>query len=1332
MYSVYKQTHPPTGIEHCVYCNFFNTLERNLVIAAVNQLHVYRLNPDTEDDTGKNVSEQNLGSQSFFFQLSVVEYDPSTHDLQTTSLHYFEEPALKDGFAVTYSIPEIRVDPDGRCAAMLIYGTRLVILPFRRDAVIEDSDISGGGKSPIMSSYIIDLKSFDEKITNVKDFQFLHGYYEPTVFMLYEPFPTWAGRTAVRADTCCIAAISLNIQERVNPVIWSMNNLPFDCCKVMAVPKPIGGVMVVAVNSLLYLNQSVPPYGVALNSIASSSTLFPLRTQEGIRIALDCSQAAFMTNDRLVLSLKGGELYVLTLVVDGMRSVRSFHFDKSAASVLTTCMCICEEGFLFLGSRLGNSLLLKYTEKAQDQIELREEPKKEEPPTKKKKVTESEVASDVSQIENLYELEVYGSAENPKGTTIANYSFEVCDNIWNIAPCANIVMGEPAFLSEEFSGTDNPDIELVTTSGYSKNGALSVLQRTIRPQIVTTFELPGCIDMWTVKGELPEEEGGSRTSIEGETTNTEQEDKDSVKDGHAFLILSREDSSMILQTGQEIMELDHSGFSTQTATIFAGNIGDNKYIIQVSPSGVRLLEGVKQLQYLTVEQTSTICQCSVSDPYALLMTEAGMIFLLTLKQDAVSGNSRLSMTKPLLPQHSKILTLCTYKDKSGLFRTKPVNENEVPAPVETKPNRSSIEKVYNMDSSNVDDEDELLYGDTDTSVFSSSMDTSQTEVKSPTKSSRLQNDIKPTYWALVCRENGVLEIYSMPDFKLSYYVKNFPMGQKILVDSVQVKDKLSTGSSSFADRSDKLLGEMPILKEILMVGLGYRKTRPYLMARIEDDFYMYEAFPYFQASIDNHLKLRFKKVQHNLIMKDRKSRKKRIEDEGLPDETIRQQRVARLRYFEDVAGYSGVFVCGPYPHWIFMTTRGSLRIHPMIIDGPITCFSSFHNVNCPKGFFYFNKLGELRITVLPTHLTYDAPWAVRKIPLRCTPHFVAYHPDSKTYAVVTSTPENCNKLPKTTTEERDWDTLEKDERFIYPQLNTYALQLYSPTSWEVVPNTSVVLQEWEVCTTMKNVLLRSEENVHGEENISRGRILILDVIEVVPEPGLPLTKHKIKVLYDKEQKGPVTALAQIQGFLLTAIGQKDIKPLETYTAEYMVDNTQLCFLVSDKMKNILMYAYHPEARESIGGQRLLRKADFNVGSHINSMFRVLCRSDPAVDKRAYNADRKHITYFASLDGTLGFVLPISEKVYRRLLMLQNAMTTQIQHIAGLNPRTYRAVQSIRQELRNPQKNILDGDLLWKYLHLSMMEKTEIAKRIGTSLEQLTDDLMDIDRLTLHF
>lgn len=79
-------------------------------------------------------------------------------------------------------------------------------------------------------------------------------------------------------------------------------------------------------------------------------------------------------------------------------------------------------------------------------------------------------------------------------------------------------LGEPAFLSEEFQNSYDLDLELVTTSGYGKNGALCVLQRTIRPQIVTTFTLPGCSNMWTVR---------------------------KVDEKHAFLILSQEDGTMV-------------------------------------------------------------------------------------------------------------------------------------------------------------------------------------------------------------------------------------------------------------------------------------------------------------------------------------------------------------------------------------------------------------------------------------------------------------------------------------------------------------------------------------------------------------------------------------------------------------------------------------------------------------------------------------------------------------------------------------------------------------------------------------------------------------------
>ena len=62
----------------------------------------------------------------------------------------------------------------------------------------------------------------------------------------------------------------------------------------------------------------------------------------------------------------------------------------------------------------------------------------------------------------------------------------------------------------------------------------------------------------------------------------------------------------------------------------------------------------------------------------------------------------------------------------------------------------------------------------------------------------------------------------------------------------------------------------------------------------------------------------------------------------------------------------------------------------------------------------------------------------------------------------------------------------------------------------------------------------------GEDQQTRGKVYVLDVPDVVPEPDRPETGHKFKVHAKEDVKGGVTALSEIgpQGFLLVAQGQK--------------------------------------------------------------------------------------------------------------------------------------------------------------------------------------------------
>ncbi len=80
-----------------------------------------------------------------------------------------------------------------------------------------------------------------------------------------------------------------------------------------------------------------------------------------------------------------------------------------------------------------------------------------------------------------------------------------------------------------------------------------------------------------------------------------------------------------------------------------------------------------------------------------------------------------------------------------------------------------------------------------------------------------------------------------------------------------------------------------------------------------EELYLYEAFHYTLAATagaDQHLKLRFRKVPHGLILKEKKSAKSKKKSDFYMDEEaenpVVEDKVRRLRPFQDVSGYSGV------------------------------------------------------------------------------------------------------------------------------------------------------------------------------------------------------------------------------------------------------------------------------------------------------------------------------------------------------------------------------------------------------------------------------------------
>lgn len=187
---------------------------------------------------------------------------------------------------------------------------------------------------------------------------FLEGCHEPTLAILYEEEQACTGRLFEVKDTVTLLMISIDVINRQFPVIFSLPRLPYDSLRVYAVPKPIGGVLIAGVNQVIHADQGSRGTGVGVNGLTPLTTQMQFSMQRELSLSLERAEGVFLDANRFLWLLMSGELWVMTMRKEG-RTVTDFRFDRAGLTTLPSCAVLFMNQYVFVGSRTGDSILLK-------------------------------------------------------------------------------------------------------------------------------------------------------------------------------------------------------------------------------------------------------------------------------------------------------------------------------------------------------------------------------------------------------------------------------------------------------------------------------------------------------------------------------------------------------------------------------------------------------------------------------------------------------------------------------------------------------------------------------------------------------------------------------------------------------------------------------------------------------------------------------------------------------------------------------------------------------------------------------------------------------------
>ncbi|KAM5464606.1 mRNA cleavage and polyadenylation factor subunit [Microsporum ferrugineum] len=1290
-------------------------------------------------------------------KLSLIEWDPRNHGISTISIHYYEgeeshmSPWVPD---LGSCASNLTVDPNGNCAIFNFGIHSLAILPFHQtgdDLVMDDYDSALNGDSaadtindtqkptagdstvhskPYEPSFVLPLAALDPALTHPIHMEFLHEYREPTFGILYSQVARSTSLSIDRKDVVSYAIFTLDLQQRASTSLLTVSRLPSDMFKIVSLPPPVGGALLIGTNELVHVDQAGKTNAVGVNEFARQASAFSMVDQSDLEMRLEDCVVEQLGSDagEVLLILTDGRMAILTFKVDG-RSVSgiSLHYvaEQSGGSIIKarpSCSAGLGRSKLFCGSEEGDSILLGWSKPSSNT----KKPAKANEDTNEDGTTEfSGEDEQDDDDDDIYEDDLYSANPAPtlqekrvvNGDDTADFVFRIHDRLWSLGPFRDITLGRPPKSKPKDKRDNVPSIsaslELVAARGFGKSGGLVVLKREIDPFTIDSLKMDNVYGVWSIRVTDPKSKEASVTG--------------NSRDYDRYLLLAKakgsdKEESVVYSVGNSGLDsIDAPEFNpNEDCTIDIGTLAAGSRVVQVLRTEIRSYDynlGLTQIYPVWDEDTSeerTVVQASFAEPYLLAIRDDHS--LLVLQADKTGDLDEVEIQG--LATSADWVSGCLYEDRMKIFC-------------------SSESGTENIVGNNV-----LLFlldGNGNLSVF------------------RLPNVTEP-----LCRVNNLNLLPS----NLPYETPSRRPSNKEILTEILVAD----------------------------LGDAIRRYPYIILRTKHDDLILYEPYRVtgengesrlrFLKAV-NHVVMRpHSEKAANVVEGKHPCPRKPLR--ALSDicgyktvfmpgqnpcfilkSAITQPHVLRLRG-KAVQSLSGFHIAACERGFAYVDEDNIIRMSRLPSNTRFD--STWATRKIPLGeqvdCIVYSSASESY--VIGTSVKEDF-----KLPEDDESHtewqneFITFLPQLERGTVKLLDPKNWSIADIAPSSHE----LEPAERI---------------TCIEVIR-----LEISEITHERKDMVVVGSAIVKGEDIVPKGCIRVFEIIDVVPDPDRSEMNKRLKLFAREEVKGAVTALSGIgsQGFLIVAQGQKCMvrglkedgsllpvafKDAQCYVsvlkelkgtgmcivgdaikglwftgyseepykldlfgkeneniaviaADFLPDGNRLYVLVADDDCNLHVLQYDPEDPSSSKGDRLLHRNVFHLG-HFASTMTLLPQGShtphsPA-DRDAMDTDAplppsKYQVLMTFQTGSVGIITPLNEDSYRRLLALQSQLVNALEHPCGLNPRGYRAVES---DGIGGQRGMIDGNLLLRWLDMGAQRKAEIAGRVGADVGAIRMDL----------